>query len=73
MGNFTEDEFEQALGMRVWKFSMVHSPFQITDLVDKSQVINTAHSLLALTYDYSTKELPAIIDENLTQLPGGEN
>ncbi len=69
-----EDEFEQAIrDASVEVLNGTYSPFQLTDLVDKSQVINTAHSLLALTYDYSTKDLPAIIDENLTQLPGGEN
>ena len=69
-----EDEFEQAIrDASVEVLNGAYSPFQITDLVDKSQVINTAHSLLPLTYDYSTKDLPAIIDKNLTQLPGGEN
>jgi hypothetical protein len=28
---------------------------------------------LKLSYDYSVKELPGVIDDYLTQLPGGEN
>jgi hypothetical protein len=32
----------------------------------------TAQRLLDLTYEHSAKTLPAIIDENLVQLPGGE-
>jgi len=67
MDNSTEDEFEEA----IWDASVevlngAYSPFQLTDLVDKSLVIYTALSLLALMYDYSTKDLPAIIDENLS-------
>jgi hypothetical protein len=42
-------------------------------MVDRSQVIEKAQSLLALTYDHSAGILPAIIDENLAQLPGGED
>jgi hypothetical protein len=69
-----EDEFEEAIrDASVEVLNGAYSPFQLTDLVDKSLVIYTALSLLALTYDYSTKDLPAIIDENLTLLPGGED
>ncbi len=50
-----------------------YSPFQLSEIVDRTQVIETAQSLLALTYDHSAEMLPAIIDENLAQLPGGED
>lgn len=50
-----------------------YTPFQLSEMVDRTQVIETAQSLLALTYDHSAEMLPAIIDENLAQLPGGED
>ncbi|MDB9534777.1 hypothetical protein PN451_02760 [Dolichospermum planctonicum CS-1226] len=37
------------------------------------QIINQSQILLNLTYNYSIKELPAVIDDYLTQLPGGED
>lgn len=49
------------------------SPFQLSELVDKTQLNLTIKKLLALTYVYSTRDLPDIIDENLTELPGGED
>jgi hypothetical protein len=50
-----------------------YTPFQLSEMVDRTQVIEKAQSLLALTYDHSAEILPAIIDENLAQLPGGED
>jgi hypothetical protein len=49
------------------------SPFQLSGLVDKTQVKQMAQQLLAMTYEHSPETLPAIIDEYLTQLPGGED
>ncbi|MBD2625116.1 hypothetical protein [Trichormus variabilis] len=51
----------------------VYSPFQLAEMVDKEQIINQSKFLLKLTYDYSIKELAGVIDDYLTQLPGGEN
>ncbi|WP_016950434.1 DUF29 family protein [Anabaena sp. PCC 7108] len=51
----------------------VYSPFQLAEMVDKEQIIHQAKFILKLIYDYSVKELPAVIDDYLTQLPGGEN
>ena len=51
----------------------IYSPFQFTEMVDKEQIINQSKFLLKLTYEYSVKELPAVIDDYLTQLPGGED
>ena len=42
-------------------------------MVDKNQVITTAQNLLALTYNYSKKELPTIVNNFLTEFPGGED
>ncbi|MBD2676114.1 MULTISPECIES: DUF29 family protein [Nostoc] len=46
---------------------------QLSAMVDKNHIIATAINLLALTYTYSPKELPAIMDDYLSQLAGGEN
>lgn len=48
-----------------------YTPFQLSEIVDRTQVIETAQNLLALTYNDSAEMLPVIIDENLAQLPGG--
>ncbi|WP_414546237.1 DUF29 family protein [Nostoc sp. CCY0012] len=45
---------------------------QLSAILDKNQVIATAMRLLSLTYTYSAKELPIIMDDYLSQLPGGE-
>jgi hypothetical protein len=49
------------------------NPFRLSELVDRTQIIMTAQRLLDLTYQYSARTLPAIIDENLAQLPGGQD
>ena len=54
-------------------FDGTYTPFQLLDMVDKNQVITIAQNLLALTYNYSKKELPTIVNNFLTELPGGED
>ncbi|TAE55848.1 MAG: DUF29 family protein [Nostocales cyanobacterium] len=69
-----EDEFEEAIREASDEvMNGIYSPFQLTEIVDKNEVINQSQNLLNLTYNYSVKELPAVIDNYLTQLPGGEN
>ncbi|MCC5614963.1 DUF29 domain-containing protein [Nostoc sp. CHAB 5836] len=51
----------------------VYNQFQLAEMLDRNQIIQTAFKFLALTYSYSAKELPAVVAENLTQLPGGED
>jgi hypothetical protein len=51
----------------------IYNEFEFTEMVNKAQVTQNAEKLLALTYSYSVKELPAIVAENLTQIPGGED
>ncbi|MCC5644722.1 DUF29 domain-containing protein [Nostoc sp. CHAB 5824] len=46
---------------------------QLSAMLDRNQILTTATSLLALTYNYSAKELPAIMDDYLSQLAGGED
>ncbi|MGB3509380.1 MAG: DUF29 family protein [Microcoleaceae cyanobacterium] len=48
-------------------------PSQLSQMIDKTQLIQTAQELLALTYVYKLRNLPNIIDEHLAQLPGGED
>ncbi|MDB9371812.1 DUF29 family protein [Nodularia sphaerocarpa] len=45
---------------------------ELSAKLDKNQVVTTAMRFLALSYIYSAKELPAIMDDYLSQLPGGE-
>ena len=69
-----EDEFEEAIREASDEvMNGIYSPFQLTEMVDKMQIINQSQILLNLTYNYSIKELPAVIDNYLTQLPGGED
>lgn len=49
-----------------------YTRFQLSEMLDRSQILITAIRLLALTYAYSAKQLPAIKDDYLNQLPGGE-
>jgi hypothetical protein len=46
---------------------------QLSEMVDRQHLVITATRFLALTYTYSPKELPAIMDNNLAQLAGGED
>ena len=48
-------------------------PSQLSQMIDKSQIVTTAQQLLALTYEHPAGTLPDIIDEYLIQLPGGED
>jgi len=77
-----QDEWEQMLtktieaAIRTASVEVMNgrlSPFQLLELVDRSQIIQVARHLLAMTYEYSAEILPATIDEYLTQLPGGED
>jgi hypothetical protein len=51
----------------------VYTPFQLSEIVDRTQVVEIGQSLLTLTYEHSAESLPVIIDEKLAQLPGGED
>ncbi len=42
-------------------------------MIDKTELIQTAQQLLALTYVHKLRDLPDIIDEHLAQLPGGSD
>ncbi len=70
---FLEEAIEAAIRpASVEVMDGVYNSFQLSELVDRTEIIMTAQRLLDLTYEHSAKTLPAIIDENLVQLPGGE-
>ena len=45
---------------------------QLSKQVDREAAIRVAQTLLAMTYQHSSKELPAVIAAYLIDLPGGE-
>ena len=46
---------------------------QLSERLDRNQLMLIAQQFLDLTYTYSAKDLPAIVDDYLVQLPGGED
>ncbi len=46
---------------------------QLSEMLDKPQLLQITTKLLDLTYTHSAKELPALIESHLAQLPGGED
>ena len=50
-----------------------YTRFQLSEMLDKTQILQIAIRLLNLTYTHSPKELPALIESHLAQLPGGED
>ena len=72
--NLLEEELESAIrDASLEVLNGIYNEFELTEMVDRTQVIENAQTLLALTYSHSAKELPAVVAENLTQLPGGED
>jgi hypothetical protein len=70
---FLEEAIEAAIRpASVEVLEGAYNSFQLSELVERTEIIMTAQRLLDLTYEHSAKMLPAIIDENLVQLPGGE-
>ncbi len=45
---------------------------QLSEMLDKPLLFQIATQLLELTYTHSAKQLPALIEEHLVRLPGGE-
>lgn len=50
-----------------------YSPVQLSALVNREEILLIAQNFLALTYVHKSIDLPDIIDEKLTQLPGGQD
>jgi len=51
----------------------VYTQFQLAEMIDRNVIIQTAVRLLNLTYIHSAKDLPAVLAQHLSQLPGGED
>lgn len=47
-------------------------PAQLSQIIDRVQLMITAQKLLDLTYEYSVKDLPDVVDTYLAQLPGAK-
>ncbi|MEA5618082.1 DUF29 family protein [Cronbergia sp. UHCC 0137] len=45
-----------------------YNQFELADIIDRTELIQTALQFLLLTYIYSAKELPKVVAETLTQL-----
>lgn len=73
-GDCLEDEIELAIAdasLEVMNGNFHRS--QLSQMLDKSKLIFTATELIKLTYNYSIRQLPDVIDDYLSQLPGGED
>jgi hypothetical protein len=69
-----EDILEQAVrDASVEVFNGAYNSFQLSEMVQRNEIILIAKSLLDLTYNYSAKEFPAVVDDYLARLPGGED
>lgn len=71
---FLEDELEAAIreaSREVLEGKL--SRVQLSQRVDREQIIMIATQLISLTYFYSRQELEDAIDEYLSRLPGGED
>ncbi|MBD2183684.1 DUF29 family protein [Planktothrix sp. FACHB-1355] len=69
-----EDEFEAAIRDASLEVrDGAYSESELLEMVDREQILATAQIFLALTYEYSVRELPGVVNEYLAQLPGGED
>ncbi|WP_341528684.1 DUF29 family protein [Nostoc sp. UHCC 0302] len=51
----------------------MYSQFQLSEIIDRTQLIQTALKLLALTHSQSAKNLPGSVAGTLIELPGGQD
>ena len=54
-------------------FSGTLKPSQVSQRLNREELIDFAENLLLLTYEYQPKELARMIDNYLAELPGGED
>ncbi|MBD2626005.1 DUF29 family protein [Trichormus variabilis] len=54
-------------------FNGAYSQFKLSEIVDRTELIQTALRFLELTYSCSAKDLSAAVGQMLIQLPGGED
>ncbi|MGK7901063.1 MAG: DUF29 family protein [Hormoscilla sp.] len=72
------DNLERAFKDAIYEASVevsngIYKPRQLREIVDKTQIMNAANQLISLTYSHSDDSLRDVIDEEFTQLPGGED
>jgi len=67
-----EGAFNEAISPASAEIFEGYSPKQLRGMIDRAATIGVAQSLLDLTYAHASKELPGIIQEKLSELPGGE-
>jgi hypothetical protein len=69
-----EEVFEDAIASASEEvMNGAYNQFQLGEMIDKTLILQRSLNLINLTYQYSKKELPTILAENLMQLPGGED
>jgi Domain of unknown function DUF29 len=54
-------------------FNGAYSQFKLSEIVDRTELIQTALRFIELTYSSSAKDLSAAVTQMSIQLPGGEN
>jgi hypothetical protein len=70
---YLEEAFEVAiLDASIEVSGGTYTPIQLEEVVDKKQVTELALSLIALTYQYSAKDLLSIVRKYFINLPGGK-
>ena len=71
--SFLEEAIEAAIrpaSVEVLNGKFKH--YQLSKMVNKTHLMMTAQRLIDLTYEHSAKDLPAIVDIYLAELPGGK-
>lgn len=72
--DYLYEAFEDAIfAASLEVFEGKYNPFQLRDKVNKEQIKKIAFHFLKITYTYSKKTIRAEINQELSQLPGGEN
>jgi hypothetical protein len=70
---YLEETFEIAiLEASIEVSGGIYTPIQLEEIVNKEQVDKIALSLIALTYQYSAKDLLSAVREYFINLPGGK-
>lgn len=70
--NWLEEILEDAIrDASVEVMNGTYTPFQLSEMVERDSILNTAQILLDLIYSYPAKELAIQVDQLLIELPGG--
>lgn len=72
--SYLEEAIEQAIrpaSVEILEGSL--KSLQLSALIERNTLLDISKKLLNLTYEYSIKDLPRRIDQELVQLPGGED